>query len=107
MASFDSINFAIRPNKNIERKLIFEVLATISGSFDTASYRYIGLGSLWFQDFHPAHKLLGITDLFSIQHDPRFAARAHYNRPYTCVTVLEGQTSQVLPRLPLRTITER
>ena len=58
MPSFDAINYATRPNKNVERKLIFSSLRELDRSFDLSNHKYIGLGSVWFVDFVLAHKSL-------------------------------------------------
>ena len=101
MASFDEINFAIRPNKNVERKLIFEALAALEPLFPFAEYQYVGFGLMWFADFLLAHRVLGITQMTSIQYGTEFAQRARFNAPYRCIKVEEGDAAVVLPGLPL------
>lgn len=97
MGSSEKINYALRPNKNVERKLIFEGLRALKPQFDIANYCYIGLGSLWFIDFILAHKLLSISDMISIEADWDIFTRACYNKPYSCIEVLEGDTGTKLP----------
>ena len=99
MGSSDYINYAIRPNKTVERKLIFETLARLSTIYDFANYRYVGFGSVWFVDFVLAHKHLLISDMVSIERDEYIASRAAYNRPYACVDVVQGDSELVLPSL--------
>jgi hypothetical protein len=101
MPTFDRINFSIRPNKNVERKLIFEALAALEPLFPFAQYQYVGFGSMWFADFLLAHRVLGITQMTSIQYDTEFAQRARFNAPHSCIKVEEGDSSVVLPGLPL------
>ena len=101
MASFEEINYSVRPNKNVERKLIFEALQALKPSFDIESYRYVGLGSVWFVDFILAHKLLFIEDLISIE-KPQYEKRVNFNKPFKCIRVEPGDTTQVLPHLKLR-----
>ena len=101
MGSADYINYAIRPNKTVERKLIFESLSAIDPIYNFARYRYIGLGALWFVDFVMAHKYLLIEDMISIEKDEYLASRAVFNRPYACVKVEPGESDSVLPHLPL------
>lgn len=101
MASADYVNYAIRPNKTVERKVIFESLSALSPVYNFAGYRYIGLGALWFVDFVMAHKYLSISDMISIEKDEFLASRAAFNRPYACVKVEPGDSDAVLPRLPL------
>ena len=67
MASSDYINYVIRPNKTVERKLIFETLSRLAPIFNFAEYRYIGFGALWFVDFVMAHKYLSIANMISIE----------------------------------------
>jgi hypothetical protein len=39
MPAADRINYALRPNKNVERKLIVEALGALPTHFDLRSYR--------------------------------------------------------------------
>jgi hypothetical protein len=100
MASFESVNYAIRPNKNIERKLIFEALRLLDGSIPLRGYRYVGLGSLWFVDFILAHRYLSISDMVCIEYETN-AERVEFNRPYECIEVRRGITTDVLPSIDL------
>ena len=43
--SFESINYMLRPNKNVERKLIARSLLRIGQRFPIRDYRYVGFGS--------------------------------------------------------------
>jgi hypothetical protein len=99
MASFNEVNYLLRPNKNVERKLIRDCLKALEPRFGISQYAYIGMGSLWFVDFIFAHKELGIKNLKSIEKDE--AERARFNRPYDCVTVAEGESTRVLADLDL------
>lgn len=99
MSSFESINYMLRPNKNVERKLILESLQGLNSPFDFSKYVYIGLGSMWFVDFILAHKHLLISEMISIQDQD--AQRARFNIPFSVVRVEEGETTKVLPDLEL------
>lgn len=100
MAGLEEINYLLRANKNIERKLIVTALALLSDDFQISAYRYIGLASLWFADFALADRILGIRDLIAIER-PDFAARVEYNRPIRTVEVRSGDSTHVLPDLNL------
>lgn len=89
MASFEAINYSIRPNKCVERKIIFEVLSGLSSNFDFSKYQYLGMGSMWFVDFIMAHKNLGIEKLTSFE-IPEHSPRAAFNRPYKNIDVYPG-----------------
>lgn len=101
MSSTDSINYLVRPNKNVERKVIFECLFRLSAFIDWSDYRYIGFGAFSFADFILAHKNLNISDLISIEKRAAFTKRVKFNRPYRCIDIRIGETSVVLPELGL------
>lgn len=104
MPSFRTVNYALRPHKNIERKLIAELLLGLSRRFDIADYRYIGLGSMWFSDFIILHRLTGIKDMISIEGAAGYGDRARFNAPFR-VKVIDGDSTYVLEkvlRLPER-----
>lgn len=101
MSSSDKINFSLRTNKNVERKLIFESLSDLSNTFDVAGYRYLGLGAIWFVDFLFAHKALAIGKLISFEKKSRTYTRAEFNKPFSCVKVLEGDARSNIPKLDL------
>ncbi len=101
MASFESVNYTIRPNKNIERKLIFEALRLLDGSIPLRGYRYVGLGSLWFVDFILAHRYLSISDMVCIEYETT-AERVEFNKPYDCIEVRRGITTDVIPSIDFK-----
>jgi hypothetical protein len=99
--SFEVINYSLRPNKSVERKLIARVLNAIGKSprFDWRDYRYLGLGSMWFVDFIMMHKNIGITDLVTIEREESRAKRTSFNAPYSCVEVKLGLSTKVIREL--------
>ena len=99
MPSFDTVNYSLRPNKSIQRQIIFDGIRRIHAETDLHDPVYIGLGSIWFSDFVMAHKILEIHDMISIEQDPVGYSRARFNRPYATVKVMHGTTSGVLPLL--------
>ena len=94
-SSFDSVNYGLRPNKTVERRLIFEKLIQLGSSLKLSEYRYLGFGAVLFVDFVLAHRALGIEDLVSIEYEAN-AARAHKNAPFGCIKVVPGDASVVL-----------
>lgn len=100
MSSTRYVDYSLRRNKAIERKIVFEGLSALRSNrlLDTA-VTYVGLGSVWFVDFDLAHRNLDIQDMISIEADPVVAARARYNVPFRCVEVREGFSRDILPLL--------
>ncbi len=101
MPSFDSVNYAIRPNKAVERKIAFSSLIKLSRLVDISKYKYVGLGSLWFVDFLMAHKILGIKNMVSIEASEIGYRRAEFNRPLSCIQVVRGESTLTIPALGL------
>ena len=97
MASFDSINYSLRPNKQIERGLAFAGVGQLRSSINLADQVYVGFGSIWFSDFKMAHRLLGIDDMRSFEHNAIGYSRASFNLPYRTVEVLPETSSIGLP----------
>ncbi|WP_157083122.1 O-methyltransferase [Novosphingobium lentum] len=97
MPSFDAVNYSLRPNKTIQRAIVFEGLRSLSYALDWSSAAYIGFGSIWFADFVMAHKRLGIERMISIESDQIGFRRAEYNRPFRTVTVLNGLSYEIIP----------
>lgn len=100
MSSTSYVDYSLRRNKAIERKIVFEgLMALRSRDLLQRDATYVGLGSVWFIDFDLAHRNLGIDDMISIEGDAVVAARARFNVPFRCVEVREGLSDRVVPEL--------
>ena len=99
MASFDVVNYSLRPSKSIQRQLVFEGIAKLKNHMDLERQVYVGFGSIWFTDFVLAHRLLGIDDMVSIESNEVGFRRAVFNSPYATVRVRHGFSTEVLPTL--------
>jgi hypothetical protein len=100
-SSFEKINYSIRPNKSIERKMFCEALTRLSFIDHLNKYRYIGFGSPYFADFILFHKNLGITNLVSIEKEKDKKDRFDFNIPYSTIQMYYGESTTVLPNLEL------
>lgn len=99
MASFESINYSLRPSKNIQRQIIFDGIRTLKLKLGLTNMVYIGFGSVWFTDFMMAHKLLDIEDMASMENDEIGYFRACFNKPYKTVDVFCGPSYETLAEL--------
>jgi hypothetical protein len=97
--SFGRINYSLRPNKSAERKILMDSLGCLSEAFNFIDYRYIGFGSLWFVDFVLLHKLIGVTDMHSIESEMHYENRVRFNKPLGCINVHMGRSEDILPKL--------
>src|ERR1039458_8364674 len=101
MRSFEKLNYTIRPNKNVERKLLAHLLGRLAstGHFKLPEYRYVGLGSIWFADFALLHRVLGIKDMISVEMEESRKKRLLFNKPFECIQLKLGKYSDVFPDL--------
>lgn len=101
MASFDSVNYSLRPSKSVQRGLVFEGLRAISTALGLDNAVYVGFGSIWFTDFVMAHKVLSIDDMVSIEANEIGFRRAVFNKTYRTITMMHGLSQEKLPELLL------
>ncbi len=101
--SFEKINYSLRPNKNVERKLIVQFLLDLHRltTFSSLQYQYVGMGSVWFTDFILMHRALGIQRMISIDRQKDREKRFLFNRPFSNITVKIGTTTEILPTIDL------
>ena len=99
MASFDVVNYSLRPSKHIQRQIVFDGIRTLKSQLRLSNMVYVGFGSIWFIDFVMAHKLLDIEDMVSMESDDIGYRRAVFNKPYATVHVRHGYSSCLLAEL--------
>jgi hypothetical protein len=97
--TFESLNYGLRPAKNIERKMICEALARLSRLASLRSYDYVGFGATGFHDFVLLHQRLGIRNMTSVEGYLEAQDRVEFNRPYSCIKMRWGMSFDVLPTL--------
>ena len=93
--SFERIDYQLRYNKHIERKLVFDVLVRAMPLVGFEQHRYLGFGSMWFSDFRLAHRVLGLGEMISMERK-EYEDRANFNRPYRCITVKGEDSTEFL-----------
>lgn len=98
-SSSDVVDYSLRPNKSIERSLVFDSTRLLVDRLQLRDLVYVGMGSVWFSDFHQAHRQLDVETMVSIEVDKVTHARAAYNAPYRTVEVIKGRTDEVIPDL--------
>lgn len=95
------INYNIRPAKSVERKMIRDMLLRLFPFGIFTDYQYIGFGSKYFIDFKMIHKYLHINKMISIEGDSNNRERYFFNRPYDCIDIHFGHSTEILPKLNL------
>jgi hypothetical protein len=99
MASYNQFNYNYRPAKAVERKIFIELLKEMYGITGLLDATYIGLGSIFFSDFRLVHKELGISKMVNIEVNQADQERFEYNKPYACIELLWGMSTDILPTL--------
>jgi len=97
--SYDKIDYRLRPAKCIERKMLCTAFRKLRPFGDVSKYRYIGFGSAYFSDFIFFHKSLFIQDMISIEKFREDKDRFEFNKPFSCITIEYGDSTNVLPKL--------
>lgn len=97
--SYRKINYTLRPAKNIERKMIAEACSRLATIMPLRAYRYIGFGSPFFSDFRLFHRTLGFSPMINIEAETDDEERFDFNKPFECVRMVYGKSSEVLPSL--------
>ena len=98
-ASYERIDYAVRPAKHVERKMIVDALGRLRHFGALEEYRYVGFGSTYFTDFTLFHRRLGIKHLVSIEADEHKKARFEFNKPLGFIDLRFGLSTAVLPEL--------
>lgn len=102
--SYRKINYAIRPAKNIQRKMIAEICACLRPFRRINSYRYIGFGSTFFSDFILFHRRFGFNNMISIEKEVADKDRFEFNKPLGGIRMHYGESSDIISRLEWRDI---
>lgn len=103
--SYMKFNYNLRASKSVERKMILEVLKELCPPSVIKKYQYIGLGSVFYTDFRLFHKDLNICDMICIEGDIENEERFEFNKPYKCVDLKMGHSSEELPKLKWEKLT--
>ena len=93
--SGQKINYSLRPQKCVERKIMCELLSTCETAVPIHKYRYIGFGSFYFSDFVLFHNQLNINQMISIEKSNN-KMRYEFNKPYGCIEMYYGNADVVL-----------
>ncbi|MBN2066538.1 MAG: hypothetical protein JW771_07010 [Candidatus Thermoplasmatota archaeon] len=100
--SFKKIHYALRPRKQIERKIIVDILQNMPrvNGIGISDYTYTGLGSIHYYDFILFHKYLNISDMTSIDNAP-CVNRFMFNKPFDFINFENKKTTDFLLKIGL------
>ncbi len=79
--------------------MLCDIYRKFSSFNKLSKYTYVGFGGIAFSDFILFHKSLGISDMISIEEDPREQKRLDFNKPFNAIKIICKHSSLVLPSL--------
>lgn len=97
--SYRLVNFRLRPAKAVERKMIVEACGRMRAFANMLGFRYVGLGSPFFNDFILLHRRYGMENLICIEREVQHEDRFLFNKPFDCIDMQWGDSFDVLPTL--------
>lgn len=108
MNSYNMINYKLRPQKQIERGLVAQLVNVFRNTIE-CDINYIGMGSLYFADFIFFNKNCKINRMISIEkmtdNEGRFDAqkekRFNFNKPLSEIELIPKSVSDAIDDLPL------
>jgi hypothetical protein len=97
--SFKQFNYFLRPSKQVERKLMIEVLSRLSDAgYKISDYKYIGFGSPFYVDFIMFHKYLFMDDMVCVEWGD-IPSRMKFNKPYHFIRLRLGAFLKHIPTI--------
>lgn len=83
-SSSNRVQYELRTNKQIERRMIVNVFQLMSqANFQISNYHYTGFGGNYFIDFILFHRILGIKHMVNVEHDETIKNRVIFNTPFS------------------------
>lgn len=97
--SFKQFNYALRPSKQVERKVMIEVLLSLSNAgYSFRNYTYIGFGSPYYVDFVMFDKYLFIDSMICVEWGD-IKRRMQFNKPFKFIKLKLGALSKYIPNI--------
>ena len=96
--SFQKINYALRPAKHTERRMLCDVFRQASNFDRLSNYTYVGFGGIEFSDFIMFHRSLGIKNMISMERADHALPRVESNKPFNTITIVGEPSSKALPK---------
>lgn len=90
------INYYVRQQKSIERKMFCHLLRELKPAFRLDKYRYVGMGAKYFADFILFHKEFGFRKMISIEADSENKTKYNFNKPLKCIDMEYNFSSDAL-----------
>jgi len=101
-SSFKQFHYGLRPSKQVERKVMIEVLHSLARvGCSISEYAYLGFGSVYYVDFVMFHKYLFIQQMVCVEWSDT-PKRMKFNKPFKFIKLklmrLADYISKIRPR---------
>lgn len=97
--SYKKFNYALRPSKQVERKILVEALLRLGPcGYDISAYTYLGFGSPYYADFQVFHRYLYIDRMICVEGGD-IPQRMEFNKPFGSISLRLGMLGDVIPEL--------
>lgn len=97
--SFKQFHYGLRPSKQVERKIMIEVLLRLSGAgYNISDYIYLGFGSVYYVDFVMFHKYLFIQEMVCVEWG-NVEKRMRFNKPFKFIKLKLGALLNHIPSM--------
>ena len=100
--SFKQFNYSLRPSKQVERKVMIEILLGLSrAGFNVMDYRYLGFGSPYYVDFVMFHKYLFMRRMVCVEWG-EVERRMRFNKPFRFIKLELKSMAAHIPNINAR-----
>jgi hypothetical protein len=97
--SFKQFDYSLRPSKQVERKMMIEILLRLArAEYLISDYRYVGFGSVYYVDFVMFHKFLFMEDMTCVEWS-RIPKRMKFNKPFRFIDLHLQPLSLYIPAM--------
>lgn len=100
-ASYNKIDYRIRVAKSVERRILCSIFQSLDIFHPVEQYQYIGFGSVSFLDFSLFHRVVGVSNMISMEREEHDKLRFEFNKPYGCIEIEYGESNDILPRIDI------
>ena len=97
--SFKQFHYGLRPSKQVERKIMVEVLLRLSkAGYDISGYTYLGFGSVYYVDFVMFHRYLFMNEMICVEWSD-IQKRMKFNKPFKFIKLKFGPLLRHIPAM--------
>ena len=92
------LSYHLRVQKEIERRLFLDILAFVDRRWPVRDAVYIGMGSVYFEDFKAIHDRFGTNQMISLEQEEWIHRRQAFNIPLSpsSIELLDQSASDFL-----------